>query len=32
MLKLLMQLLVEAGVVSRDELVRRLSALIHERR
>jgi len=30
MLKLLMQLLVEAGVVSRDELVRRLSALIHE--
>jgi len=31
MLKLLMQLLVEAGVVSRDELVRRLSALIHER-
>lgn len=32
MLKLLMQLLVEAGIVSRDELVRRLSALIHERR
>jgi hypothetical protein len=32
MLKLVMQLLVEAGIVSRDELVRRLSALIHERR
>ncbi len=32
MLKLLMQLLVEGGVVSRDELVRRLSGLIHERR
>jgi hypothetical protein len=32
MLKLLMQLLVEAGVVSRDELVRRLSTLVHERR
>jgi hypothetical protein len=32
MLKLLMQLLVEAGVVSRDELVRRLSGLLHERR
>ena len=32
MLKLVMQLLVEAGVVSRDELVRRLSALVHERR
>ncbi len=31
MLKLLMQLLVESGVVSRDELVRRLSALVHER-
>ena len=31
MVKLLMQLLVETGVVSRDELVRRLSALIHER-
>lgn len=32
MVKLLMQLLVESGVVSRDELVRRLSALVHERR
>jgi hypothetical protein len=32
MLKLVMQLLVEAGVVSRDELVRRLSALAHEER
>jgi hypothetical protein len=32
MVKLLMQLLVEGGVVSRDELVRRLSALIHELR
>jgi hypothetical protein len=32
MVKLLMQLLVEGGVVSRDDLVRRLSALIHERR
>jgi hypothetical protein len=32
MLKLLMQLLVESGIVSRDELVRRLSSLIHERR
>lgn len=32
MVKLLMQLLVEGGVVSRDELVRRLSALVHERR
>jgi len=31
MVKLLMQLLVEGGVVSRDELVRRLSSLIHER-
>jgi hypothetical protein len=31
MLKLVMQLLVERGVVSRDELVRRLSALVHER-
>ena len=31
MVKLLMQLLVEIGIVSRDELVRRLSALIHER-
>ena len=31
MLKLLMQLLVENGVVSRDELVRRLSSLIYER-
>ena len=30
MVKLLMQLLVESGVVSRDDLVRRLSALIHE--
>ncbi len=32
MVKLLMQLLVEGGVVSRDELVRRLSGLIHEPR
>jgi hypothetical protein len=32
MVKLLMQLLVEGGVISRDELVRRLSALVHERR
>jgi hypothetical protein len=32
MVKLLMQLLVEGGVVSRDELVRRLSGLVHERR
>jgi hypothetical protein len=31
MVKLVMQLLVEGGVVSRDELVRRLSALVHER-
>jgi hypothetical protein len=31
MVKLVMQLLVEGGVVSRDELVRRLSALLHER-
>ena len=32
MVKLLMQLLVESGVVSRDDLVRRLSALVDERR
>jgi hypothetical protein len=32
MLKLLMQLLVEGGVISRDELVRRLSGLLYERR
>ena len=32
MVKLLMQLLVENGVVSRDELVRRLSALVHDTR
>ena len=32
MVKLLMQLLVEGGVVSRDDLVRRLSSLIHEQR
>lgn len=32
MLKLLMQLFVESGLVSRDELVRRLSALVDERR
>jgi hypothetical protein len=32
MVKLLMQLFVESGLVSRDELVRRLSALVHEPR
>jgi len=32
MLRLVMQLLVESGVVGRDELVRRLAALVHERR
>ncbi len=30
MVKLLMQLFVESGLVSRDELVRRLSTLVHE--
>jgi hypothetical protein len=32
MLRLVMQLLVDAGVVTRDELVRRLADLVHERR
>jgi len=32
MLKLVMQLLVDTGLISRDELVRRLSALAHEPR
>ena len=32
MVKLVMQLLVESGLISRDELVRRLSSLVHEPR